>query len=119
MESSFGAMLGMVGGAAALEPMREPFKKRMRKFLLETSQSERFKLAVGAQLKKITGSEQFMNRIVDIVETRLDELTPEMVKDIVQEMIRKHLGWLVVWGGVFGGLIGLISSLVMVYSGYS
>lgn len=113
MESSFGSMLGMVGGAQALEPMREPFKKRMANFLAETSQSPRFQKAVRNQISNMTGSDEFMARIISIVKDRLDELSPEMVKDIVQEMIRKHLGWLVVWGGVIGGLIGLISALVL------
>jgi len=48
----------------------------------------------------------------DIVQKRLDELTPGMVKDIIQKMIRNHLGWLVVWGGFFGGLIGLAASFL-------
>ncbi len=112
MESSFGAMLGMVGGAEALEPMRGPFKGRMKKFLQETGKSEAFQKAVNAQISSMASSEDFMLKIGMVVEKRLDQLTPEMVRDIVQEMIRKHLGWLVVWGAVFGGLLGLISSLV-------
>jgi uncharacterized membrane protein YheB (UPF0754 family) len=47
-----------------------------------------------------------------IVENRLEELTPRMVKEIIQQMIRAHLGWLVVWGGVCGGMIGLVASLI-------
>ena len=47
------------------------------------------------------------HQVEQIIDNRLQELTPEKVKDIVQNMIRKHLGWLVVWGGVFGGVIGL------------
>lgn len=112
MESSFGAMLGMVGGAEALEPMRNPFKARMKKFLQETGKSEAFQQAVNAQISSMASSEDFMLKIGMVVEKRLDQLTPEMVRDIVQEMIRKHLGWLVVWGAVFGGLLGLISSLL-------
>lgn len=113
MTSSFGAMLGMVGGAQALEPMREPFCRRMEKFLQETSQSPRFQQVIRKQLSTMTGSEAFMEKIITIVKSRLDELTPEMVKSIVQDMIRQHLGWLVVWGGVFGGLIGLVTALLL------
>lgn len=113
MESSFGAMLGMVGGAKALDPMRDPFKNRMRSFLVETTKSPRFQKVVAGQLASMTGSDEFMNKISEIVQARLDELTPDMVKEIVQEMIRKHLGWLVVWGGVFGGLIGLVTALLL------
>ena len=112
MESSFGAMLGMVGGAEALEPMRGPFKTRMEKFLTETTKSDAFQRAIKAQVQSMAGSDSFKEKVARVVENRLEELTPEMVKDIVQEMIRKHLGWLVVWGAVFGGLIGLVTALV-------
>ncbi|MBX2878942.1 MAG: DUF445 domain-containing protein [Granulosicoccus sp.] len=113
MESSFGAMLGMVGGAKALDPMRDPFKTRMRSFLVDTTKSPRFQKVMASQLASMTSSDDFMNKISEIVQARLDELTPDMVKMIVQEMIRKHLGWLVVWGGVFGGFIGLISAIFL------
>ena len=112
MESSFGAMLGMVGGADALEPMRGPFKTRMQKFLADTARSEAFQKAVRAQMSSMASSDDFMQKISVVVATRLEQMTPEMVRDIVQEMIRKHLGWLVVWGAVFGGLIGLLSALL-------
>jgi uncharacterized membrane protein YheB (UPF0754 family) len=49
-------------------------------------------------------------KIEQIIDNRLADLTPKMVKEIIQKMIRKHLGWLVVWGGVFGCLIGLVFS---------
>jgi len=113
MESSFGAMLGMVGGADALESMREPFKTRMEKFLAETARSEAFQNAVHAQINSMATSDDFRDKIARVVETRLQQLTPEMVKEIIEEMIKKHLGWLVVWGAVFGALIGLISALTM------
>ncbi len=112
MESSFGAMLGMVGGAEALEPMRGPFKNRMEKFLIETTRSDAFQKAIKAQVHSMAGSDSFKEKVAKVVENRLEELTPEMVKDIVQEMIRQHLGWLVVWGAVFGGLIGLLTAVI-------
>jgi len=111
MESSFGSMLGMLGGESALDGMREPFKRRMGKYLEDAAASPRFQKIVNKQLSSVTSSEQFMERLDTILRARLDELTPEMVRDIMQQMIRKHLGWLVVWGGVFGGLIGLITGL--------
>jgi len=112
MESSFGSMLGMLGGESALDGMREPFKRRMSKYLEEAADSPRFQKIVNQQIANVTSSEQFMTRLNTILQARLDELTPEMVRDIMQQMIRKHLGWLVVWGGVFGGLIGLVAGLV-------
>lgn len=111
MESSFGSMLGMLGGESALDGMRDPFKRRMGKYLEDAADSPKFQKIVSKQLSSVTSSEQFMTRLNKILRTRLDELTPEMVRDIMQQMIRKHLGWLVVWGGVFGGLIGLIAGV--------
>ena len=52
------------------------------------------------------------DRVEQIVDQRLDELTPVQVKNIIQEMIRKHLGWLVVWGGAVGGFIGIGVSII-------
>ena len=60
--------------------------------------------------KKLTSS--LLNQVEQIIDQRLDELTPLQVKNIIQEMIRKHLGWLVVWGGVVGGIIGFAVAIV-------
>ena len=114
-ESSFGSMLGMVGGEAALQPLREPFKKRMKGFLAEAARSPRLQAAIGAQVAGMASGDRFAARLDTLLRARLDELTPEMVRDIVQLMIRRHLGWLVVWGGVFGGLIGLLAALFGLY----
>lgn len=111
MDSSFGSMLGMFGGESALDGMREPFKKRMGRFLSEAAESPRFQNIVNKQIANVASSDQFMKKLDAVLTARLDELTPEMVRDIMQQMIRKHLGWLVVWGGVFGGLIGLVAGL--------
>ncbi|MGL1894595.1 MAG: DUF445 domain-containing protein [Spirochaetaceae bacterium] len=112
MASSFGGMLGMFGGEKALESFREPFAGNMKDGIVEASKEEKFKDA----LKKAAFSKDVNNsvedKIITIIESRLEELTPEKVKQIIQDMIKKHLGWLVVWGGVFGGLIGAIMSFV-------
>ncbi len=115
-ESSFGSMLAMVGGEAALQPLREPFKDRMRGFLADAARSPRIQAAIGEQLGKAASSERFVNRLDQLLRARLDEMTPEMVRDIMQRMIREHLGWLVIWGGVFGGLIGLLAGLFGLFS---
>ena len=44
-----------------------------------------------------------------LLEARLQELTPSVVKEMMELVMRRHLGWLIVWGNVFGGLIGLLS----------
>ncbi|MGK5095437.1 DUF445 domain-containing protein [Deltaproteobacteria bacterium TL4] len=111
-ESPFGGMLGMLGGEGALEPLKEPFFKKMKQFLVELSQSEPFQKNIRIQLGNSSATEDILNKVKNIVQRRLDELTPKMVKDIIQEMMRKHLGWLVVWGGVFGGLIGLVTAFI-------
>lgn len=113
MNSSLGGMLSMVGGEVALDAMREPFKQRMQEFLIKTASSPSFQQNLQKQLRSVTASDDFVDRIGRIVKARLDELTPEMVKDIIQRMIRQHLGWLVVWGAVFGGLIGFVSTLLL------
>lgn len=110
--SSFGSMLAMVGGVEALDPLKEPFCKKIRHTLVEMTESEAFIEALheGINAQQISGD--LIKDIEEIVEKRLDELTPDMVKNIIQRMIKEHLGWLVVWGGVFGGLIGLAFSLI-------
>jgi len=113
-ESSFGSMLAMVGGEAALQPLRDPFKQRMEKFLLDAASSPRIQSLVNEQIGKAASSDRFVQKLDQLMRTRLDELTPDMVKDIMQRMIKRHLGWLVVWGGVFGGLIGLLAGLLQI-----
>ena len=109
--SSFGQMLGMFGGVEALEPMRQPFVDKMGAALTDITQDPKFALLLQEELTQPDVQQDLHVKIKQIVEQRLDELTPKMVKDIIQSMIREHLGWLVVWGGVFGGLIGLLAAL--------
>ncbi|MEM5498981.1 DUF445 family protein [Paraglaciecola mesophila] len=111
--SSFGSMLGMFGGAEALTPLKQPFVEKMKTSLIEISQDERFLETLSNQLEQPNVMHDVQQKIESIVEQRLNELTPKMVKDIIQAMIKKHLGWLVVWGGVFGGLIGLVGLFAM------
>ena len=113
MGSSFGGMLGMFGGQEALTPLKEPFITNMRKSLIEMTQEEEFQQLLRDELEQPDVMDGIRQQIEDIVEQRLNELTPQLVKEIIQEMIRKHLGWLVVWGGVFGGLIGLLSATLL------
>lgn len=110
--SSFGPMLSMVGGVQALEPLREPFTEKLQIAVKKISETEPFKEAMREQLADISVSDDILKKVDVIVSSRLEELTPQMVKEIIERMIQEHLGWLVVWGGVFGGLIGLITTFV-------
>jgi len=112
VESPFGGMLGMFGGEAALEPLKEPFTKKLQSSIIKISQTQSFQKVLNEAVKSDDFSDDIYEKLSKIVNTRLDELTPKMVKEIVQEMIKEHLGWLVIWGAVFGGLIGLISTLL-------
>ena len=113
MESSFGGMLGMFGGVAALEPLKDPFTKKLQASIISISSTEEFQKILNEALKTDDFSEDIYHKLSCIVDARLEELTPAMVKEIVQNMIKEHLGWLVIWGAVFGGLIGLVSALIV------
>ncbi len=103
VESPLGGMLAMMGGREALEPLKDPMKEKMALIIQDVK-------------KDITGSNEGLavlsQKAEEIIDHRLNELTPEAVKIMVQNIIKNHLGWLVIWGGVLGGLIGLIFSLV-------
>ena len=101
--SSMGSLLAMLGGKKALLPLKEPITLKLQEIIWEMNESKTVD-------KKLTSS--LLNQVEQIIDQRLDELTPVQVKNIIQEMIRKHLGWLVVWGGVVGGIIGFAFAIV-------
>lgn len=110
MESPMGSMLGMFGGEAIIGKLKEPFLEKIKASTIEISQSESFMNALNAHLHQ--GAGHLTDTIGEIVETRLAELTPVMIKEMLHGLMKEHLGWLVVWGGVFGGLIGVVSSMM-------
>ncbi|MGJ8697207.1 MAG: DUF445 domain-containing protein [Verrucomicrobiaceae bacterium] len=115
MKSKLGGTLAMFGGAAALDPIKPDFVDEMRGAIKEIAATNDFQEKLQALVTGgSTGGDhsELLDRVNVIVEKRLDELTPRMVKDIIQQMIRDHLGWLVVWGGVCGGLIGLLARIL-------
>ena len=109
MESSFGGMLSMFGGEKALEPLKDIFIVKLKSSILSIVNSDTFNKMLQNSLTHSSVSSDLIEKIEKIVDTRLEQLTPAMVKDIVKNMIKEYLSWLVFWGGVFGGLIGLIS----------
>lgn len=109
MTSSFGGMLMMMGGEEALQPLKQPFIEKMQGTLQEMVSSERFTHALQHGLNAHKIGEQLVSKVEMVIDKRLSELTPQMVKEMVQAIIKQHLGWLVVWGGVFGGILGALS----------
>ena len=101
--SSMGSILTLLGGRKALQPLKEPITLKLEETIREME-------GLKADDKNLTSS--FSTQVEQLVDQRLDELTPVQVKNIIQEMIRKHLGWLVVWGGVVGGFIGFVVAIV-------
>ena len=108
MESSFGAMLQMMGGAEALAPLKVPFCEKMRLSLVQLTQSEAFNQALQSSITPHKISDALALSIEAVIDKRLNELTPQLVKEMVQLIIHEHLGWLVVWGAVAGGFMGLV-----------
>ena len=102
--SQLGGMLAMVGGRKALDPLKEPFTKKLKiiieDFVNENTSSDNSSETTSSLLLKIE----------NILDARLAGLSPEDIKIIIQKMIKEHLGWLVVWGGFLGGFLGLILS---------
>ena len=113
MESQFGGMLGMFGGESALEGLKEPFSKKMKSAVIKIVNSEAFNNTLQSHMQNSNLSADMLGSIEQVIDARLDELTPQIVKEIVQKLIKEHLDWLVVWGGIFGGLIGLVSSFLI------
>lgn len=104
--SSFGSLLGMIGGKSALETLRPTITARLKDIVRDLA----VQTLDGEKEEDMTSL--LIRKVEQMIDARLAELTPQKVKEIVQEMIQKHLGWLVVWGGVFGGLIGLVAALL-------
>lgn len=113
MESSFGGMLGMFGGERALESLREPFSSKMKTAVINIVQSDAFNVTLQNHLQGSTLSNDMLDSIEKVIDARLAEITPQMVKEMVESIIKEHLGWLVVWGGVFGGILGIVSSILL------
>lgn len=113
MESRFGGAISMFGGEAALEGLREPFSRKLKSAVGSIVSSSAFKAQLAHQIRHSALSEDMLATVEALITSRLEVLTPKMVKVLVQELIKEHLGWLVVWGGVFGGVIGLVSSFLI------
>jgi uncharacterized membrane protein YheB (UPF0754 family) len=114
LSSGFGGLLRMFGGADTLEKQRPVFRVKVQEVIREQVTEPAFREKVRTKLNDPSVRSEVVQRLEKLIEDRLKELTPVMVKEMMQKMIRRHLGWLVVWGGVFGGLIGLGMSFLAV-----
>jgi uncharacterized membrane protein YheB (UPF0754 family) len=112
LNSQFGGMLNMFGGAKVLESFRQPFLDKLKIEVTQIAHGPTFQAAVLHKMRAAMDTNLIHEKVSSIIQNRLDELTPNMVKNIVADMIQKHLGWLVVWGAVFGGAIGGVVSLI-------
>lgn len=112
MESSLGAVVKMVGGDEVLAPLRDSFIEKMKLTIIEMVESKHFKAAIEKGLDTNKIGEDIISKVEIVIDKRLRELTPQIVKEMVQEIIHQHLGWLVVWGGVFGGILGAVFSFL-------
>lgn len=109
MESQFGGMISsFLGGKEALMPMKDSFTQKLEKVIDDMLA----KAGNGSDDAERAFAEKMSDNIEQMIDARLEKLTPKMVKEIIQEMIRRHLGWLVVWGGVFGGIIGCVANFL-------
>ncbi len=104
LDSKYVSLINMFMSDNTLEKLRESFIVKIDESLEQIIEN------VDIDISKI--SVQEIAKIEKVINTRLKELTPSMVKELIQKIIREHLGWLVVWGGVFGGLIGLVLSFI-------
>ena len=118
MQSSFGSMLSMCGGASALAPLKDPFVINLKASLIEMTEQAEFHELLKQEIDQPSVMRSIQAKVANIIDARLEELTPQLVKEMVQNMIHEHLGWLVVWGGVFGGLIGALSVLIPYFWSY-
>ncbi|KAJ6236010.1 hypothetical protein M0813_28286 [Anaeramoeba flamelloides] len=61
--------------------------------------------------------EKIRNEIDTLMEDRLKDLTPQIMRKLMIDMLRSHLNWLIFWGNVFGAVIGLLFHLFKLSSG--
>ncbi len=113
LESPFGPMVQMVGGEEKLDTMKGAFESKLKTAVGKIVASEAFKTQLKSQISQSAVSADLLEMVERLIERRMAELTPSMVKKMLHDLMREHLGWLVIWGGVFGGAIGLLSSFIV------
>lgn len=110
LSSGFGGLLRVFGAEDTLEKYRPDFQEKVQQVIRDQTSRPEFKEKIRDKLNDPGIRREVVKQLEGLIEKRLKELTPLMVKEMIQKMIQKHLGWLVVWGGVFGAVIGLAMS---------
>jgi uncharacterized membrane-anchored protein YjiN (DUF445 family) len=113
LSSSLGNMIQLIGGKSALAPLKPTIAEKLAISLQQWFETPQAKQKFEAALTEAKFVTALTTKIEQIIDQRLAELTPSLVRDIMQTMIRAHLGWLVVWGGVFGAVIGLLKVILI------
>lgn len=103
IKSPMGSMIDMFGGVSALEPLRGAIIEKLKNIVAEITNPE-------LENNSNDFTKSLTSQIEVIIDKRLADLTPQMVKNMIQNIIHKHLSWLVIWGAVFGGIMGLFYS---------
>jgi len=101
-EGMFLTMMGIT--PASLKPMIKPFVLGMGADIGPL-------LLNNFDISKIFNISKLRGEIDSLMTTKLQELTPEIVKKLMEQVIRTHLGWLIVWGNIFGSFIGILSTV--------
>ncbi|EWH11878.1 hypothetical protein DS2_01793 [Catenovulum agarivorans DS-2] len=112
LNSQFGDMLKLAGGRALIDPLKEPYIDKLKQKLIDITQTNQFDELLKQSIEQPNIMAEMREKVSQIIDARLNELTAKAVKEIVHKMINEHLGWLVIWGGIFGGLFGLVAHLV-------
>lgn len=60
----------------------------MKQSLLEIAKTEEFNAMLHEGIMHSSSDDSIRRKIAHVIEKRLDELTPQLVKEIVQEMIK-------------------------------
>ncbi|HIQ47492.1 MAG TPA: DUF445 domain-containing protein, partial [Sulfurovum sp.] len=92
MESKFGGAIQMFGGEEALEGLRDPFARKLKSAVSSIVSSDAFKAQLDHHIQNSALSDDMIDSVEALITTRLEELTPKMVKELVQELIKEHLG---------------------------
>eukprot|EP01104_Vermistella_antarctica_P020306 TRINITY_DN8643_c0_g1_i1.p1 TRINITY_DN8643_c0_g1~~TRINITY_DN8643_c0_g1_i1.p1 ORF type:complete len:352 (+),score=104.08 TRINITY_DN8643_c0_g1_i1:336-1391(+) len=103
-----GMWLTMMGiNPASLKPMIRPFVLGIGSEMIP-------KLLNNFDVGSIVDVDLILTEIDTLMSTKLQELSPEVVKKLMELVMREHLGWLIVWGNVFGALLGLFTETLTV-----